>query len=929
MRKKEEISKRVELFYKLSENKTLLFDGAMGTEIEKRFDIGKSSVNKCKTCSISDNNSFEKIINSNIIKVNIENKELNNKILCNEQLNLYYPDIIKDIHLRYIDAGADIIETNTFGASKIVLAEYGLEKQTYLINKKAAEIAVECTDIALNKYNKVIFVSGSIGPGSKLPSLQQIDYETMFESYVKQIEGLIDGGVDILQIETSQDILQAKIAYNAAKSVMEKKEIKLPVFVQLTFEKNGKMLLGSDPDSVINAFYDLDIYALGVNCGVGPKQLFGVLSHFDRNSPFKLVIIPNAGLPVIENGKVKYDMDSSEYAEVMKQLTGKYKIDFIGGCCGTDPEYIEKLRDILYKKVTKKNETLKTNTIIINEYFKNYNKTGLNKFLNDNVDNKTDHSKNFSGFSSLYSYQEIKIDIPPLIIAERVNATGSKKIKEALLSDDFNTIIDIALQQQELGAHLLDVNLAYASKNELNTLKKVFNQFVKNLKIPLSIDTTSIEVIEYVLRNYPGTVLVNSMSFENFEKGVEILRLVKKYGAKVICLTIDEKGLAYTLERKIKIAKRIYDVAIEEIGLKPYQLFFDPLTFSIAAEDDKGVNLLVETLNAIETIKNICKGSFTSLGVSNVSYGLPPKLRKDINSVFLNLAIKKRLDAAIISASKIKSINSIPERNLKLIIDSIYDLKKRKKNINQLIDIYESLKEKVEINEQYSEEEQLKNCIINGKKKNLDEILNKNIFKNGAKSTLNILLEAMKEVGELFENGKLYLPFVLRSAEVMKYTVNMLKPFLKEGDCKDSSDDNDYDDNQNDINKIKTILLATVKGDIHDIGKNLVSIILENNGVNVIDLGVNVDSNQIVASLRNKKIDFIGLSGLLVKSAFEMKDTLINLKENGINIPVLCGGAALNNSYVENELASVYKGKVFYAKDAFSAMDIIFKREKV
>lgn len=897
-------------FRKIAEERILVFDGAMGTQIENYLNDYDITFNSgCATCiNLNGKNNYNKKIDKNlkiksIINFDSEYKKsydnnynnedtgdfnkksiIKENIKCNEHINLISPWIIEEIHGKYIKSRADIIETNTFGAQKLVLKEYGLEKNTYEINKKAVEIAK--TSIKKYSKNKKVFISGSIGPGKKLPSLNQITYNELFDSYVPQIEGLVDGGVDILQIETSQDILQAKIAYQVIKYILNKKRIDIPIFVQLTFEKSGKMLLGTDVDAVVSAFLDLDIYALGVNCGVGPAELYDVLRIFRNKSPFKLVIIPNAGLPEIKDGKVYYNMEPEIFSNIMIDLVKKFSPEFVGGCCGTEYEHIKLLK-----------EKLENNGLI--NYYKE-NKKNVNKV------------KYESCFSSLYQSQKIDVELKPLIIGERVNAIGSKKVKEALLNNDFNSIVEVALNQEKEGAHLIDLNLAYSSRNEIDDIKKILPDIIKFVKIPLCIDTTSIDVIEYVLKNYPGKCLVNSMSFENFEKGAKILKLVKKYGAGVICLTIDEKGLGFEIERKIKIAKRIYDYAVKKIGLRPQQLIFDPLTFSIAVADDKGRNLILNTLESIPEIKKQCKGSFVSLGISNVSYGLPQNLRKYINSVVLKYAIDRGLDIAIISAKKIVSINNIEKNILEMIEEIIFNLVKRKDLINKLIEKFDKKgKEKNEFLE-IDTKQKLKQFIINGKKEGIENLVEKCIEDNSARKTLDILLDSMKIVGNLFEEGKIYLPFVLRSAEVMKKAIKILKPYLSES--------------VGGIENKSRILLATVKGDIHDIGKNLVGIILENNGIEIIDLGVNVNNNKLLNTIKENSInniDFIGLSGLLVKSAFAMKDTLLFLNENNIKIPVIVGGAALTKSYVENELNPIYNGKVFYAKDAFSALTII------
>jgi len=812
---------------------------------------------------------------TNIMNYNLNIDDYHGYKNCIEYLVISRPDIIKSIHSSFFEVGCDIVETNTFGANKITLNEHNLEHLTYEINLKAAKLAKSlASDFSTNK--KPRYVSGSIGPGSKLPSLLHIDFDTLEDSYFIQALGLIDGEVDLFQIETSQDMLQIKSAIHGVKRALKEKSKNIPIIVQFTFE-NNKMLLGTDIRTAISTFIPYDLFAIGVNCGTGPKDMYEPVRKFFKYSPFYISVLPNAGFPKLKNGNYIYDLSPEEFSHHLEIFVKDYGVRLIGGCCGTTSDHLKAVVDKVENLPVKKRK----------------------------IDYK-------ACATSLYTIQEFDIEPKPIIIGERTNSNGSKKFREALLNNDIDTMIEIAKEQQKEGAHLLDLCVAYAGRNEPNdmtTLVKIIN---KELYIPLELDSTNFEALEAGLKHYSGRAVINSINLEDGgKKAKKILDLAKDFGAALICLTIDENGMAKTIEEKLEVAKRIYKLALSR-GIKPQDLFFDPLTFTLASGDKTLYNAGINTLEALRLIKKQIPDSYTILGVSNISYGIMPKARKVINSIFLFHAVKYGLDAAIFHAGKIIPLNLISEKETKLAEDLIFN--KRSDSYDPLYSIIKLYTKKDKEQKPFKKplsitiEEQLLTSIIEGRKKGIDKLLNLALRKYSALEIINnYLLNGMQQVGKLFKSGKMQLPFVLKSAEVMKTCVDHLSPHFDKENVKHKG----------------SILLATVKGDVHDIGKNLVDIIVSNNGYDVFNIGINKTVEEIVSGIKENKPEYIGLSGLLVKSTLEMKDLLIRFNEYNIKIPVICGGAALTKDFVNFELKPVYKGKVYYADEAFDALRIM------
>ncbi|MGA1863185.1 methionine synthase [Deferribacter thermophilus] len=814
-------------------DKILLFDGGMGTTIQQ-YDIPAD--------------------------------KWAGKQGCNEILNLTFPELIEEIHTKFFDAGADIVETNSFGASRLVLSEYGLEDKVYEINLKAAQIAKSAAKKFENK-----FVAGSIGPGTKLPSLSQISFDDLYKMYKEQISGLIDGGVDLLLIETCQDLLQIKAAIIAAFDILSEKQIELPVSVSVTIEQNGTMLLGTDLSAVTTVLRDYPIYSLGINCAIGPDMMYEPLNQLAKLWDRKISCIPNAGLPQNINGKFVYDLSPEKMAEIMADLCEKFNIDFIGGCCGTTYEHIAALRLVANSFKPKQKPK--------------YSYTGE--------------------VASLYTSTKLRQDPPPSLIGERANANGSKAFRELLIADDFDGMLAVAKEQEAKGAHLLDVCVAYAGRNEVSDMSKFVSMLNNSLNIPLVIDSTEPKVIEEALKRYAGKPVINSINLE--DGGVklhQILNIVKKYPAAVIALTIDEEGMAMTADKKFEIAKRIYSIWTNEYNLNPEDLIFDPLTFSIGSGDEILKNAAKETLIAIKLIKENLLGAKTVLGISNVSFGLSVQSREVLNSVFLQEAVKCGLDLAIVNPAKIIPIHKINETELNLCLNLIYN---KENALNDFLEYFSKHTKKIdnEILENIPVEEQLKNKLISGDKSKLESILDQLLQSYKPIDIINnLLIPAMKEVGDLFGAGKMLLPFVLQSAEVMKKCVMYLEKFM---------------DKKGEENK-GVIVLATVKGDVHDIGKNLVDIILSNNGYKVYNLGIKVPVEEMIKKAKETNADAIGMSGLLVKSTIVMKENIEEIRRAGLDIKILLGGAALTEGYVKNECEPILKGKVFYCRDAFDAI---------
>ncbi len=831
-------------FLEVLKEKVIIFDGAMGTSIH--------SMN----LTLDDYMNFE-----NCPEILVESK----------------PDAIKQIHASFFDVGCDIVETDTFGGSPVVLAEFDLQDRAYELNKKAAEIARE---VASSYKDKPRFVSGSIGPTTKLPSLGHISFKAMRNAYAEQVRGLIDGGVDCLQFETGQDLLQAKAAILAMLDTMRQLGKRIPIITQVTIEAPpmGTMLVGSDISAALTTLQNFDVDVIGINCATGPSEMLDPVRYLCGNTSKYVSVLPNAGLPENIGGETVYKLTPDELASSLKRFALEDGVNIIGGCCGTTPAHLKRVVEVVGEIAPKKRSPIDTPAV-----------------------------------ASIYTSVPLEIDQPPLIVGERTNTNGSRLFKQLLEKDDLDGMVNMAREQEHEGAHLLDVCTAYVGRDEVRDMTVFIEKLNTQIQLPLVIDTTEFNVLEESLQYITGRPLVNSI---NLEDGVEHMKkkvaLIKRYGAATIALTIDESGMAKNAEKKLEVAKRIYDLALEG-GLRPEDLVFDALTFTLSTGNDDDRRLGLETLNGISMIKAKLPGVKTILGVSNISFGFDPKIRKILNSVFLHYAVEHGLDSAIVNAQKILPLFKISEEerefHRKLIFDertSDYD------PLFALLDYYKS-KEKTstktaEDTSSKSIEDVLKQRIINGNRVNLEKDLDLALAKYKPLDIINdILLDGMKVVGDLFGAGKMQLPFVLQSAETMKACVRYLEPFMEKSEGSSRG----------------TMVLATVKGDVHDIGKNLVDIILSNNGYKVHNLGIKQPIENIIAAAVEHNADCIGMSGLLVKSTVIMKENLSVMNDRSVSVPVILGGAALTRRYVEEDCRLVYKGNLFYGADAFDDLKIM------
>jgi 5-methyltetrahydrofolate--homocysteine methyltransferase len=792
---------------------------------------------------------------------------------CNEVLNVTRPDVIHSIHSAYIEAGADIIETNTFGSLPWVLDEYGIGSRTHELSLAAARIARDAAD------KSGAFVFGAIGPGTKLSLLGQISFDQVEAGFCDSFSGLIEGGVDALLIETQQDMLNLKAAVVGAHRALEQTGIDLPIFVQVTMEQTGTMLLGSEIGAAVNFLECFPkIAGIGINCATGPEEMQPHVRFLSQYSTRIISVMPNAGLPVMEGGVGVYKLSPDELAAFHRKFAEEFGVSIVGGCCGTTPAHIRAVVSAIHG--TKRARRTPQRLI---------------------------------GCSSLYQFQPYDQSPSFLIVGEKTNANGSKAFREALAAQDMDTLVEIAREQEREGSHVLDVCTAYVGRDETADMDSLFFQYAQQVTIPLMIDTTEWQVAEAALKRVPGKAIINSIHFEDGgERLHRVLSLVRKYGAAVVALTIDEEGMAKSCERKIAIAERILKET-RSYGLDDEDVFFDCLTFTLGSGDEEFRKAGVETLDAIRQLKQLHPKINTILGVSNISFGLKPAARHVLNSVFLHYAREAGLSSAIVHAGKIMPESRVNpevwETARKLVFDE------RQDGYDPLIEFMACFENVAPVKTSESDssllpvEERLKRHIVDGVKANLTVNLDIALEKHAPIDIINnILLDGMKVVGDLFGAGKMQLPFVLQSAEVMKAAVSYLEPLMEkvEGDERGS------------------ILLATVAGDVHDIGKNLVDIILSNNGYRVVNIGIKQPIGSIISQAQEHNCQVIGMSGLLVKSTIVMKENLIELNDRGLeHFPVILGGAALTRSYVEEDLRRIYKGQVFYAQDAFEGLKLM------
>ncbi len=813
---------------------------------------------------------------------------------CNENLVLSSPKVVERVHDSFLEAGCHVIETNTFGASSIVLDEYDIADKAYEINKNAALIAKNAAS-KHSSVDKPRFVAGSIGPTTKLPTLGHIDFDELKQSYKEQIYGLIEGGVDLLLIETCQDVLQIKSALSASKEVLDNKNIDLPIMVSITMETTGTMLVGSDIASALTILEPFNIDVLGLNCATGPEQMKEHIKYLSENSPFAISCIPNAGLPENVGGVAHYRLKPIELKMQLMNFIYDFNVQLIGGCCGTTPDHIKYLSSII-------------------DEIKDSERTSKN--------GKNYSSGYIPSASSIYNSVPYKQDNSILIVGERLNASGSKKVRELLSNDDWDGLVSIAKQQQKENAHVLDVNVDYVGRDGVKDMKEITSRLVTNINLPLMIDSTDADKMESGLKSAGGKCILNSTNYEDGdERFDQVLNLALGYGSGLVVGTIDEDGMARNADKKYNIVKRAIN-RTRECGLSDYELFFDPLALPISTGIEEDRLNAKETITAISKIRDNFPNIHIILGISNISFGLSPLSRINLNSIFLDECIKAGLDSAIIAPNKILPLSKISQKTKKLCLDLIYDKREFEDDIciyDPLVELTKSFqdlsiqdfKKASSENKNLTLEESLKNHIIDGEKIGLEDQLNKALKKYKPLEIINtFLLDGMKVVGDLFGSGQMQLPFVLQSAETMKFAVSILEPYMETVD-------------QNISNG--KLLIATVKGDVHDIGKNLVDIILTNNGYDVINLGIKQDVSAIIDAQKKHNADCIAMSGLLVKSTAFMKDNLEAFNNEDISVPVILGGAALTPKFVNEDCSKIYKGKILYGKDAFT--DLKFMNE--
>ena len=811
---------------------------------------------------------------------------------CNEILNVTRPDIVKAVHEEYLKVGVDAIETNTFGANFANLAEYGIEDRIYELANAGAKLARQVAD-QYSTADKPRWVLGSLGPGTKLPTLGHTSYEKLKLAYEEASKGLIDGGSDALLIETTQDLLQAKAAVNGARDAINKSGRDIVLIAQVTVETTGTMLMGSEIGAALNALEPLGIDLIGLNCATGPAEMSEHLRVLSKGATVGISVMPNAGLPVLGENGAHYPLDGVELAKSLKQFVIDYKVNLVGGCCGTTPAHmLEVVKQLQSVSVTSRE--------VVREV----------------------------GASSLYQFAPFRQQNTYLSIGERTNANGSRAFRDALLAEDWQSCVEIARDQIRDGAHMLDLSVDYVGRDGVSDMKELAFRFATTSTLPIVLDSTEPAVLEAGLKQLGGRSVINSVNYEDGDgptsRFARIMPLVKEHGAAVIALTIDEDGQARDAQWKLKVSRRLINDLTENWGMRVDDILIDCLTFPIATGQEETRRDGIETLNAIKALKEEFPNVQTTLGVSNVSFGLNPAARIVLNSVFLAEAVKNGLDSAIVHPSKITPINRIPAEQLKVALDLVYDRRESDASgdviydpLTKFLQLFENIEVTTTKESRAAElaalplNERLQRRIIDGEKVGLSEDLQSALdLKIPALEIINeYLLSGMKTVGELFGKGEMQLPFVLQSAEVMKTAVAYLEPFIEKTDDQGRG----------------KILLATVKGDVHDIGKNLVDIILSNNGYETVNIGIKQTVNQIIDAATENNVDVIGMSGLLVKSTVIMKENLQELDSRGLGKkwPVVLGGAALTRSFVEQDLSEQFSGTVRYAKDAFEGLKLM------
>ena len=809
---------------------------------------------------------------------------------CNENLVITRPDAVQAVHRLFLDAGCDVIETDTFGAASVVLAEYGLENQAFELNRRAAELAREMAD-QYSSERKPRFVAGSMGPTTKLPTLGHIDFDTLRDSFKEQAAGLLAGDVDLFIIETCQDVLQIKAALQGVEAAFQASGQRRPLMVSVTMETTGTMLVGSDIAAVVSILEPFPIDVLGLNCATGPEQMKEHIKYLSEYSPFVVSCIPNAGLPENIGGVAHYRLTPLELKMQLMHFVEDLGVQVIGGCCGTTPAHIKALSEI-------------------SEELKPAQRDVRTRHL------ERQQLRYEPAASSIYGATPYFQDNSFLIIGERLNASGSKKVRELLNEEDWDGLIAVARGQVKENAHVLDVNVDYVGRDGEKDMHELVTRVVTNVNLPLMLDSTEWQKMEAGLKVAGGKCILNSTNYEDGdERFFKVLELARRYGAGVVIGTIDEDGMARTAEKKVAIAKRAYRDAVE-FGIPAREIFYDPLALPISTGIEEDRRNGAETIAAIRRIRSELPGVHVVLGVSNVSFGLSPAARITLNSVFLHDCCEAGMDAAIVSPAKILPLVKIDADHQQVCRDLINDARRFDGDaciydpLTKLTTLFEgvSAKDARASGPSLADlpvEERLKQHIIDGERIGLEDALNEGLQTYPPLDIVNtFLLDGMKVVGELFGSGQMQLPFVLQSAETMKAAVAFLEPHMEKSEGKRSA-------------KAK-FLIATVKGDVHDIGKNLVDIILTNNGYEVINLGIKQDVGAIISAQQKHGADCIAMSGLLVKSTAFMKDNLQAFNDAGIDVPVVLGGAALTPRFVNKDCSDVYNGKVIYGRDAFT-----------
>ena len=850
------------LFIDQLSKRVLIFDGAMGTSIHKvDLDLDRDYLGK-------------------------EN--------CTEILVQTRPEVIQEIHESFLQAGADAVETDTFGANKLVLAEFDLTDQTYQLNKLAAEVARAACDKHATP-DKPRYVIGSIGPGTKLLTLGNTTWDLMLDSYQEQVRGLIDGGADLILIETAQDLLQIKCAVNAALDVMKEKgrtPHDLPIMVQVTIETTGTMLVGTEIGAAATALQPFPILSLGMNCATGPVEMAEHVQWLAKHWPRKISVLPNAGLPVLVEGRTEYPLKPGPFAEKVGQFVERFGVNVVGGCCGTTPEHIAELA----------------------------------KVVGDRPPADVTKEPAKPACTSLYGIVDYRQDTSILNVGERTNASGSRKFKQLLEAEDWDAMVSLAREQSREGSHVIDVNVDYAGRDNPKDMADIVTRFVRQVDVPLMLDSTQPATIEAGLKHAPGKCIINSANLEDGEeKFAQLCALATRYGAALVLGCIDEdpeEAMARTADRKESIAERMLDLATNKYGLRPEDVFFDPLVLPISTGMDKDRRSALETIDGVRRITERFPRCQTTVGLSNVSFGLKPAARQVLNSVFQHELVAAGLTSAIVHTSKILPRNKIDDAQWDAALDLIYnrwadapvklaDGNETTDPLQIFVDLFPDDAATQTTKQDIADlplEERLQKHIIDGEKQGLVDTLEEALKKYTALQIINDhLLAGMKVVGDLFGSGQMQLPFVLQSAEVMKMAVAHLEQYMEKaaGETKG------------------TIVLATVKGDVHDIGKNLVDIILTNNGYTVYNLGIKQPIAHILDKWREHNADAIGLSGLLVKSVNVMEENLQELNAQDVSVPILLGGAALSRHYCESHLRGVYQGSVYHGKDAFEGLRVM------